>query len=95
MEESSKLTRLKKEFLELLEKDVEFRYTVAGYLGLSEVLKRLDMLAEEQARVWGEISKVWSEIRGLREEQARLRQDMLEGFRRHDEEIKGVREEQA
>ncbi|MEM3833392.1 MAG: hypothetical protein QW128_07385 [Thermoprotei archaeon] len=31
---------LKKEFLSLLEKDVEFRYTVAGYLGLSEILKK-------------------------------------------------------
>jgi len=27
---------LKKEFLSLLEKDTEFRYAVAGYLGLSE-----------------------------------------------------------
>jgi len=34
--------RLKKRFLELLEKDVEFRYTVAGYIGLHEILKRLD-----------------------------------------------------
>ena len=33
---------LKREFLELLEKDREFRYAVAGYLGLDEVLKRLD-----------------------------------------------------
>jgi len=38
--------KLKKEFLELLEKDLEFRYTVAGYLGLSEILKRLDRLEE-------------------------------------------------
>lgn len=34
--------RLKKRFLELLEKDPEFRYAVAGYIGLHEVLKRLD-----------------------------------------------------
>jgi DNA repair ATPase RecN len=33
---------LKREFLELLEKDREFRYAVAGYLGLDEILKRLD-----------------------------------------------------
>jgi len=42
------LESLKREFLELLEKDVEFRYAVAGYLGLSEVLKRLDTIAEER-----------------------------------------------
>jgi hypothetical protein len=34
--------RLKKRFLELLEKDPEFKYTVAGYIGLYEILKRLD-----------------------------------------------------
>jgi nitrate reductase assembly molybdenum cofactor insertion protein NarJ len=33
---------LKREFLELLEKNREFRYAVAGYLGLDEILKRLD-----------------------------------------------------
>jgi len=27
--------KLKREFIDLLEWDVEFRYTVAGYLGLS------------------------------------------------------------
>jgi|GEM_PF-4176775 len=27
---------MKRKFLSLLEKDVEFRYAVAGYLGLSE-----------------------------------------------------------
>lgn len=32
----------KKEFLDLLDKDIEFRYAIAGYLGLTDVLKRLD-----------------------------------------------------
>jgi hypothetical protein len=31
------MNALKKRFLKLLEEDVEFKYTVAGYLGLSEV----------------------------------------------------------
>jgi len=43
-------TELKKIFLELLEKDVEFRYTVAGYLGLLEILKKLDYLIEENKK---------------------------------------------
>ncbi|MGC8832228.1 MAG: hypothetical protein ACP5PQ_06590 [Thermoproteota archaeon] len=42
---------LKRELLELLDKDREFKYAVAGYLGLSEVLKRLDDLAGEQVRL--------------------------------------------
>ena len=63
---------LKKEILVLLGKDVEFRYAVAGYLGFSEILKRLDTLAEEQRRLWEANNKLWEEVRGLREEQRRL-----------------------
>jgi len=62
------LESLKKEFLELLEKDLEFRYTVAGYLGLSEILRRLDKIAEEQVRLREE------QVR-LMEEQIKLRED--------------------
>ncbi|MCX8205420.1 MAG: hypothetical protein N3H31_07220 [Candidatus Nezhaarchaeota archaeon] len=85
---------LKKEFIELLDKDLEFRYAVAGYLGLSEVLKRLDSLAEEQvklreevAKIWGEIAalrgeqvKVWDEIKALREEVRALREDFNKAY---------------
>lgn len=54
--------KLKKEFIELLEKDIEFRYTIAGYLGLSEILKRLDIVEES-------IRKLWKEVKSLREGQ--------------------------
>ncbi|MEM2700614.1 MAG: hypothetical protein QXN60_02105 [Nitrososphaerota archaeon] len=78
--------KLKREFIELLEKDVEFRYTVAGYLGLSEILKRLDRheshileilkrldrLEENQNRLWENVNKLWEEVRNLREGQNRL-----------------------
>ncbi|MBS7635422.1 hypothetical protein KEJ34_08100 [Candidatus Bathyarchaeota archaeon] len=78
--------KLKREFIELLEKDVEFRYTVAGYLGLSEILKRLDRLEEGHEKIWGEImslredqkklwegqNRLWEEIKSLREDQRRL-----------------------
>jgi hypothetical protein len=36
--------KIKKEFIELLERYEEFRYTVAGFLGLSEILKSLKNL---------------------------------------------------
>ena len=79
-------TSLKKEFLELLKKDVEFRYAVAGYLGLLEILKRLDRLEEGQNRLWEEVralregqtklwenqNRLWEEVRALREGQNRL-----------------------
>ena len=71
--------KLKKEFIELLERDREFRYTVAGYLGLSEILKRLDRLEEgqnklweNQNRLWEGQAKLWEEVRSLREGQNKL-----------------------
>ncbi len=82
---------LKREFLELLEKDVEFRYAVAGYLGLSEVLKRLDVIAEEQRALREEQTRIWKEIQSLREEQVKFREEQTKIWR----EIQGLREEQA
>jgi DNA repair exonuclease SbcCD ATPase subunit len=69
------LESLKKQFLELLEKDLEFRYTVAGYLGLSEILRRLDKIAEEQVRLREEQTRLTGEQIELRKEQTRLRED--------------------
>jgi len=77
---------LKEEFLELLEKDREFRYAVAGLIGLQEILIRLDRHEEELVK--------------LREDMNRLREDMNRGFARHDKifekhwnEIKKLRED--
>jgi uncharacterized protein YoxC len=75
--------RLRRQFLKLLDEDKEFRYTVAGYLGLGEILKRLDSIEEN-------IRKIWEEIRGLREGQERL----WEGQNRLWEEVKALREGQ-
>jgi regulator of replication initiation timing len=82
--------KLKKEFIELLEKDRDFRYTVAGYLGLSEILKRLDRLEEGQNRLW-------EEVRGLREDQKKLWENqnrLWEGQAKLWEEVRGLREGQ-
>ncbi|MEM1549817.1 MAG: hypothetical protein QXO74_03755 [Candidatus Methanomethylicia archaeon] len=91
------LESLKKEFLNLLDRDLEFRYAVAGYLGLSEILKKLDLLAEEQVklreeqtkilteitRIWTEITKIWTEI-------ARLREDFNRAFKQLDSRLSRV-----
>ncbi|MHA1710428.1 MAG: hypothetical protein ACTSXJ_11490 [Candidatus Baldrarchaeia archaeon] len=96
---------LKSAFLELLEKDKEFRYAVAARIGLLEILKRLDGieeeqkkvweeirgLREEQTRTWEEIRKVWQEIEKLREGQNKI----WEEIRRIWEEIQKLREEQT
>ena len=89
---------LKKRFLELLDKDLEFRYAVAGYLGLSEILKRLDDLSEEQIKLREEQTKIWQEIRSLREEQTKIWEEVA-GLRAGQtkiwKEIRGLREEQT
>ncbi len=43
-------TRLKKDFVKLLERDEEFRYAVVGYLGLADISKSLAKLVEVQAK---------------------------------------------
>ena len=65
--------KLKEEILDLLERDKEFRYAVAGYLGISEILKRLDGLEENMLRLWEEIralrkgqEKLWREVKHIR-----------------------------
>jgi predicted nuclease with TOPRIM domain len=85
---------LKREFLSLLEKDVEFRYAVAGYLGLSEILKKMDALIEEQHKLWEEIkslrenqNRLWEEVRELRKDFRELRRD----FGRLEERVDGLR----
>ncbi|RDD52841.1 MAG: DUF3782 domain-containing protein [Candidatus Korarchaeota archaeon NZ13-K] len=71
--------RLKRRMLRLLREDEEFRYAVAGLIGLDEILKRLDRHEEELVR--------------LREDMNRLREDMMRGFERHDREIAELRRE--
>ena len=81
---------LKREFLQLLDTDIEFRYAVAGYLGLSEILKRLDTLSEEMVRLRkGQVRLRREQIR-LRREQVRLTEEQVKIWG----EIQGLKEEQ-
>jgi hypothetical protein len=43
--------RLKSRILRMLKEDEEFRYAVAGLIGLEEILKRLNRHEEEIARL--------------------------------------------
>jgi len=65
--------RLKSRILKMLKEDEEFRYAVAGLLGLEEILKRLDRHEDEVRRIWQEIEK--------------LREDMMKGFELMDRRI--------
>ena len=85
---------LKREILELLDKDVEFRYAVAGYLGLSEIMKKLDTLIEEQIKLREEQTKIWKEITKLWEGQNKLWEEvknLREGQNKLWEEVKLLR----
>ena len=59
---------IKKEIIKLLKEDEEFRYTVAGLIGLRELMESMKRVETEQ-------TKIWEEIRELREEQKKLRED--------------------
>jgi len=65
------LAQLKAAILRLLKEDEEFRYAVAGLIGMEEILRRLDRHEEELVKIW--------------EELARLREDMNKGFQRNDQ----------
>ncbi len=83
---------MKKRFLELLERDKEFRHAVAGLLGLGEVLQRLDKNEKQLVKLRRDLRRGF---KLYEEELAKLREDMKEGFKRHDEEIARIWEELA
>ncbi|MBO3800432.1 MAG: hypothetical protein FGF52_05200 [Candidatus Brockarchaeota archaeon] len=82
---------LKRELLELLDKDREFRYAVAGYLGISEVLKRLDDMAGEQVRLRKDFNTLRKDFISLREDFKSLREEQV----KLREDFKSLREEQV
>ena len=96
--------RLKSRMLKLLKEDEEFRYAVAGLLGLEEILKRLDRNEQELVRLREDMAKMFEkhderfarieeEIRRIWQEIAKLREDMVKGFERHDLELAKLRED--
>ncbi|MEM0225857.1 MAG: hypothetical protein QXF46_03190 [Thermofilaceae archaeon] len=82
------LVDLKSELLRLLKEDEEFRYTVAGLLGLKEILNELRKLrkdfltfVKEQEKRWEENNRRWEESNrrflSLEGELVKLREDFL------------------
>jgi len=88
---------LKEEFITLLKEDETFRYAVAGFLGLEEILKRLDRNEQELIKLREDMIKGFQRHDEILEkhsaEIARLREEMVKGFLRHDEEIARLRED--
>jgi hypothetical protein len=69
---------LKTKILKMLREDEEFRYAVAGIIGLEEIIKRLEKHDEKFNEILERLDRHEEELRKLRE-------DMIQGFRRHDE----------
>jgi len=86
----TEFAELKEKILRLLEEDKEFRYAVAGLIGLSEILRRLDRHEEQLVKIWERLAKIDEEIAKIWSEIAKLREDMLKGFERHDKEFEKV-----
>ena len=78
--------RLKSRILRMLKEDEEFRYAVAGLIGLEEILKRLDRHEDEVRRIWQEIEK-------LREDMVKLREDMMKMFEKHEDRFARIEQE--
>ncbi|MCF3653255.1 MAG: DUF3782 domain-containing protein [Aigarchaeota archaeon] len=74
------LRELKSRILRLLREDEEFRYAVAGLIGLEEILKRLDRHEAELVKLRENMVRHESELVKLREDMNRLREDMIRGF---------------
>ena len=76
---------LKTKILRMLREDEEFRYAVAGILGLEEIIRRLEKHDEKFNEILERLDRHEEELKKLREDMNKLREDMILGFKRHDE----------
>ena len=74
------LEELKSRMFKLLREDEEFRYAVAGLIGLDEILKRLDRHEAELVKLRQDMVELRREIVELRRDMVELREDMVRGF---------------
>jgi DNA repair exonuclease SbcCD ATPase subunit len=87
---------LKEQILDLLEKDREFRYAVAGLIGLQEILQRLDRHEEIMQKMLERLDRHEETIQKMLQRLDRheeIMQKMLERLDRHEESIKRLWEE--
>ncbi|MFP3227244.1 MAG: hypothetical protein RXQ71_00390 [Caldisphaera sp.] len=91
----SKEEKLK--ILKSIETDEEFRYSLLGALGFTEILKRLDVFEKNQEMILSEIRKLWEEVKELKESQNKLWEEVKELKESQNklwEEVKELKESQ-
>ena len=93
-------TSLKKKILKLLKEDEEFRYAVAGLLGLDTILSELRKLREDfskyvelEERRWEENNKKWEENARRWEENNKRWEEAYKRFEIIEKELKALRED--
>jgi len=89
--------RIKKEMIKLLKEDEEFRYTIAGLMGIQDISKGIDRIEEEQRRLREDFNKMLQEQRRLREDFNKMLQEqeaMREEQRRLREDFNVLSQEQ-
>ncbi|MGC9149384.1 MAG: DUF3782 domain-containing protein, partial [Sulfolobales archaeon] len=83
----------KERILRTLEKDMEFRYAVAGLVGLAEVLKRLDSIEarlEEHSRILREHSEALQNHSKILEELIRGVEDLAKAVDEHSRRVEDL-----
>ncbi len=94
-------SKLKREFIELLEKDKEFRYSIAGLIGYSEVLEEIKKLREDFSKRFEEHDRKFESIlerlekhderfESINEEIKKLREDFSKRFEEHDRKFESI-----
>jgi len=81
--------------LKALEEDLEFRYAVAGLIGISEILRRLDRFEEGQNKLWENQKRLWEAQNKLWENQNKLWEEVRElrvNYRRLEKSLNALRE---
>ena len=86
------VSELKARILELLKTDEEFRYAVAGLLGLEEVLREVRALQEQVADNSRAIRALQEQVRGLQEQVRGLQEQVLRLQEQVVENTKAIRE---
>jgi len=86
---------LKEELLTLLEKDRELRYAVAGLIGLTSILERLEKHDAQLTKLYEEIVKLREDFNRHEAENAKRFQAIEEHLKHHDQELTRLREDMA
>lgn len=83
---------LKRKILELIREDEEFRYALAGALGLEEILKRLDENTKAIKSLQQQVASLQQQVVSLQDQVASMQEQMLSMQERLEQHAKAMEE---